>query len=226
MRRLGPFTLFLAGIAVITQAVLYLFEVITTFPGFGYPVEWLDMWPFYSSVFAVLLLMALGTALIWNRNRLADRLFEDSELKLAIDAVSLLRVGLIVLGIFIGIEGIQRVIFTVNNWAYQIAYAAAMEGAFEDPVQAAAVSNPGWVWSVTLGLFLGMLQIGISALLVLRSERVAGRLWSLPAASATESVRESTLCPTCGTEYDPDDYRDLSTARCTECHAPLLPKDA
>ena len=73
---------------------------------------------------------------------------------------------------------------------------------------------------------LGEVIVGV--VLIRYSGSIAGRLWFGPPVKpvVAEPVVELSYCPSCGTPYDPADYRGGHfTPRCSQCNTPLDVRD-
>jgi len=159
--------------------------------------------------------ISAGALLIIGREWLADRLLPGASPESAVDAASLLQIGLAVVGVWLFAQSIPDVASVPMRWALQ----SAQEGVLYENV------NSGSYVSYLVGtLAAPILRLSVGALLVIFSKRLAERLWAqhAPKPEAASVVAAMPRCPNCGTQFDPEDYRDgLATPRCVECKEPL-----
>jgi len=161
-----------------------------------------------------LVAVLLGLLLIANRNRLADRLFEDSDIELGAEGPDLLRAGLLMLGVsmiaFAVLAALSTGVFTVSTLVQE-------RTTLGDVPYLSDVTVRDWLPS----LLADAARLAIGLFLVLRAEAISHRLWS-GRPTPPEVPGDLPRCPQCGTPYDPDDYAGgTSPARCVECRAEL-----
>ncbi len=118
-----------------------------------------------------LVAVLLGLLLVVNRNRLADRLFEDSDIELGAAGPDLLRAGLVSLGVsmiaFAVLAALSTGVFTVSTLVQE----------------RTTLGDVPYLSDVTVGDWLPSLladaaRLAIGLFLVLRAEAIARRLWS------------------------------------------------
>jgi hypothetical protein len=161
------------------------------------------------------LLIAFGWWLIAKRDWLSARLFDDTDTPIAVDGPDLLRVGVIILGLGLLIVSIPRLLGTVGTLGTYATQRPAAD-------QMTVVEGP-WPTLVATAA-IGLVQLVAGVLFLRRSEAIAARLW-LPRRQAgpTPMPREMSTCPACGAVFDPRDYDDAGSARCSACHSLLYP---
>ena len=211
MRKLGVVGITLLGLWTVAGAVNSLFASLAFSSSMGDGEGITNAAGFY--IAPALVLLALGCALIALRQRLAARWFEDDSAVGGPDPVSLLRLGIIIVGLVfavIGFEvalssGLRPIIVAVNNRAI---FGPGDTG-----------SQP--LWTVLPDIIARVVQVIIAILLVWFSRPLAGWLWSHKGVVASQSCPELAACPECGAQYDPADYRVGGTPRCDKCGQPL-----
>src|SRR5450756_1627111 len=113
MRRFGVVVLVLAGVWVLTQALLLLsFPLALLTQGGhdgGYPAGWM----FFLALLPVVGALVFGDVLIAGRRRLAQRWFEDGGPEVRLSGVSLLRAGLLIIGIGMIAQAIPRLLQSI-----------------------------------------------------------------------------------------------------------------
>lgn len=158
------------------------------------PDSWL---PVVSSVLSLVGHGGLGAVLLGTRRRLAARLFDDGELHFHISGEDVVRVGLVLLGVFFLTDAITASLPKLLAWS--------------------ALPRQGLEYLLTQRVIpevLGeVVQIGIGAALVVKSRPLAAHLWL---GSGIVLSYDST-CPSCGAGYNRGDYRDDGVARCVKC---------
>ena len=154
--------------------------------------------------------LLIGLYLIWRRHELAARWFDDEPVDLMVDALPLLRIGLIVVGVWLVTESAGSFVGVLVSTAQD-----AMRASLLSPDElSVGFDNPAI--SLTI-LLIPLAKLGIGFLLITYSSQIASRLWRDPKAPAVEAAVEPSRCPSCGAPYDPRDYEQGVTARCTEC---------
>lgn len=159
-------------------------------------------------------LLAFGILLIFGRNWLADRWFQDSSLGASIDAISILRVGFVLIGVYLIASAIP-VLSGVVLAGFYVAIA-------QDSQPMNYFGYDPFIWEgIVRGSSSGIVSLGFGLLLIKRSAPLADRLWSgRKVKERTASI--SPACPSCGTPYDPADYSpDAAEPWCFTCHKPL-----
>ena len=155
------------------------------------------------------LLFAGGYWLVAKRHALAARLFEETDVAIAVDGRTLLRVGVIVIGVV-------WVFGSIPRWLSAFTMSLTFFSAGNEYLYVT------WM-DILPNALAGAVELGVGLLFVLRSEAVAGRLWTLGATSSQVQAPESPVleCPVCGAPYDPAEYRDMDAARCVKCGSRL-----
>ena len=211
MRKLGALAIAVVGLAIIANALSMFGNSSWLFQSMSYLSDWLSV---LGTLIGVALMAAFGYWLIVKRESLAARLFDDSDLSLQVDAPSLLRVALIVIGILLLLVSAPRVIGIVSS-------AITISASVSSPEYGFAPGTFPW-WEVVGSAVMIAIELAIGVLLVWRSASVATWLWNLGVLAEDVSSQVET-CASCGAAFDPADYRDRSSALCHDCGAPLFP---
>jgi len=213
LKQLGVVAIVFVGLTSIMQALTFVAGNTWAFAMIGDPTPE-NVISFIGVMTGVALSLALGFLLLAKRHRLADRLFDDTEVDFAIDGVTLLRVAVIVFGLILLVGSAPRLIGSVSSWASQV----AMERAYDMELS----QDPGVYWSIAAGALIGVLEAVAGVVFLVRSQSLAERLW-FGARPIAEVSRPMSACPSCGAAFDPDDYVDRANARCVECRDLLFP---
>jgi len=216
VRKFGAVALTLMGLFIITQALTFM---ITTASFIFAPFEQFSPSMLMSLavyVLGVAIVVGLGALLIARRDALAARWFDDSEAAIALDALSLLRVGLIIIGITLVLYSIPQLLGVASVvYAYLTQGASGQFGPMYTSADLVAQA------AAALG---ALVELAAGLVFLARSQPVAEWLW---ARSQTSSgVRSEDTCPACGEDYDPSDYRDGTTGVCANCGSDLPPRSA
>jgi hypothetical protein len=155
-------------------------------------------------------LVALGGGLIWQRERLAARWFADVPLNVSRQGEQLVRVALIFLGLLFTTIAVSELLI--------MPFLASYRWFFVDRTYIAA---PDFWETFVFPFAAPAVQLGAGVLFIKQSSLISSRIWR-----AGESVHSGTratgpACPSCGTPYDPIDYRSGVSASCFTCHEPL-----
>jgi hypothetical protein len=214
VRRLGAVGIVFVGLLTIAGTIPLigdLFAVIRS----GAEDGSLDRVSVAFSICGILVALSFAVALILGRDWLSRRWFDDAETGVAVDAVDLLRIGLVLIGVSVILAGLRSAVISASSGIVQ----ALSVSAFADSGDGSTIA----VWGVSLvGAAFGLLQVVFGGLLVRFSKRLAPFIWALPTARQPQPEPvPATACPACGHPYDPGDYRDGAPARCVECHALL-----
>lgn len=212
MKKLGVVAIVVVGLLSLAQAVALISLPISALrmdkdPRF--PV----VLAFVLSLLPLIGSLVLGALLISNRQRLAERWFQDADVGISLDAVSLLRLGLIIVGVTLITDAIPLALKSVSGSIIQAAQDKFIQPLF-------GVLNQG-LWGFLQGLVFPVVELGIGLLLIARSQPLANYLW----ADRTVDEQASAAlprCPACGTPFDPADYQGgMTMARCSACKEPL-----
>lgn len=208
MRGLGGLAVWIAGLMFVFEALRHLVGVALTIPGlaisFGDPYVWLSI---ATGIALVAAAASVGAYLTRNAGRLADRFIDDEPLPSGVSETGLLRVGLILVGLALVVVSASGLVGT----AVSMLTAEVMR-------RSMSLDEVGSVLQVSGGagdLTWGLIQLFAGLYLVRSSSRLAERLRSGRETRSTPATEAA--CPTCGSPYDPADYRDMSTARCSNC---------
>ena len=210
MRKLASLSIALVGFWVLTYVPGLLTNLVnaTPFDGTG------DALFAVSMLFPALAAVLLGLLLISNRNRLASQLFDDDELDLGVPAHDLVRVGLVVLGVwFVSIA----VLSAFSTGVFIFGRLIRERASLGDIPYLSDVTTLDWLPSL-LG---DAVRLAAGLFLIVRADAISRRLWfgrPVPSHAASDLPQ----CPECETPYDPEDYvGGTSPARCVECGAEL-----
>jgi hypothetical protein len=220
MRKLGVLGVALVGLAFLGSAVN---QVLLPFNVFLYDfrVGGLPAW----ASFLVLLVPFLASAaaglfLVTRRDWVAARLFPEPESSspLTIDAEDLVRVGLVLVGVFLFAHAVPTLITQMTAPLVTLGMARALG-------EGLGASDIGRELVNSIPAYLGTIaSFVVGWVLIARSRQLTARLLRLPAAVLDPEPRALASCPSCGARYDPANYLGgLSQARCAECKAPLGP---
>jgi hypothetical protein len=192
VKRIGSLALVLIGIWVLTQALLLLaYPLNVALYGSGGGVRRLVAVPV--SLVPALAVALLGVWLIVRRRQLSARWFDDDGPEVRLDGRSLLRVGLMLIGVSAFVAGIMALL---NAGMRFVLYAepASNLGAGEA------------LRGLAPELAVGAAGIVVGLLLIAVSRPLSRRLWSgrgMPPASLGPAPSH---CRSCGAAYDPADY--------------------
>jgi len=212
MRRLGVVGITLVGLATLLQGTGSLLSAFWVFEsGSGYEGEALVV----ASAFApVILLMLAGFLLIVYRERIAARWFPDEPIDSAIDAASLLRVGIMLLGLYVTLYAASSIVVSALDPILTSARARLVFGV--------GFTEPTSFWDVAPGFAAAVMRLLLGFVLVWFSGPLASWLWTHERATPVARGGEGmSSCPACGAPFDPADYVPGSEARCVECGQPL-----
>jgi hypothetical protein len=197
MRKLGFVVIVAAGLYALLAALQLLSLPVSFltmvgqpgFPGRGFIVL---------ALIPTLGCLALGLVLIWRRQSLADRWFKDSDVDIAVGAPELLRIGLLVAGVAMFIQGFTSML------------ARLYYSVFLAPQQ--------WLQNAA-----SVLAPVLAALLVVFSRPLSVWLWTgrQPKQSTPQRHDCQHRCPACGAPFNPADYRAGIPPQCSECGGPL-----
>jgi hypothetical protein len=212
MRRLGVVAIVAVGLLALSHTLLLALSMVGMF---GAQLQGASPGKIVLGVglsgtaFAVSLLFGAGL-IVW-RHRLATRWFGDDDVSVGIDALMLLRVGLVLFGVTAAVDSLQWMVFSAS----QLVLTSAQEhgGAGE-----------GWlgVWYDGLGTVVNQgLRLAIAASLIWWSAPLASFLLRPSAPRRRGEAAGRAACPSCGAAYDPSEYREDADALCAVCHAPL-----
>ena len=204
MRKVGVIALVLAGIWVLTQALSFLGGLFTflvaDMPGNRAPSAILIL----VSLLPALIALALGVVLIARREALAARWFEDGGLELRLTGASLLRAGLLIIGVGMLAQAVPT-LFEALTWPFVFAG--------EDP----SGSIPAYLLEVLPQIFVAVGVVVVGLVLIATSRSLSRRLWFGRTAAAAEAPVPAR-CPSCGEASDPADYEGgLAPPACEAC---------
>ena len=201
MRKLGLVTIVAVGLFALVQ-VGQLASM-----GVLFAVNGAGLLPALFYLLPALGVFVVAALLIANRRRLSERWFEDSPVELRFDAAAILRVGLILMGAAFVIQSVTGLVGQAVT-LLQV-YAPHSQFGPEPPLQAVRSLLPQVV------------QLALGVAVIVWSRSLACRLVPVGKDAGTGSSM-LPVCPSCGAEYDPEDYKGgLGTPRCSTCKEPL-----
>jgi len=159
-----------------------------------------------------------GYFLLTRRESLATRLFPESDSPIAAAPEDLLRVGLVLIGVYLFAEAIPSFVGQILMPVIQIFEINAGLGdgimTTSDVVGQLTASLPN--------VLSALARFGVGWFLLARSAQLTQRLFA--SAGDHDEPEQGLLpeCPSCGEPYDPSDYIGGSTeAQCASCKQPL-----
>jgi hypothetical protein len=210
MRRLAAVGIALAGIVAIVEGLnLLAYPVSFLTGGLDRSFALLGLVSLVPSV----LCFALGWFLIRRRERLAERWFTDAEVPGVPEIGRLVRGALVIMGVWLLVTSIPA---TFTFLMSPITALVPRGQGFEGP------SMGYTILSNVPGLVGRLITIGLAAVLIARSTQLTGWLLRPRGVPPETGPADTATCPTCGTPYDPADYRGgIAPPRCEECSEPL-----
>lgn len=204
MRKVGVIALVLAGIWVLTQALNFLGGLLTFLladtPGNGAPRAVVILVSLLPAVSA----LALGVVLIARREALAERWFEDGGPELRLTGASLLRAGLLIIGVGMVAQAVPT-LFEALTWPF--VYAG------QDP----SGNIRAYVLEVLPQVAVAVAGVVVGLVLIAASRSLSRRLWFGRTAAEAEAPVPAR-CPSCGAAFDPADYAGgLVPPTCEAC---------
>jgi preprotein translocase subunit Sec61beta len=192
VKRIGSLALVLIGIWVLTQALLLLaYPLNVALYGSGGGVRRLVAVPV--SLVPALAVALLGVWLIARRRQLSARWFDDDGPELRLDGRSLLRVGLLLIGVSAFVAGIMALLNAAMRFVLYVGPPA--EFGAEEALRGLAPE-----------LVVGAAGIVVGLLLVAVARPLSRRLWTGHGTPPAPRAPELPHCPRCGAAYDPADY--------------------
>ena len=204
MRKVGVIALVLAGIWVLTQALNFLggslMVLVADTPGSSAPT----VVPILVSLLPAVSALALGVVLIARREALAERWFEDGGPELRLTCASLLRAGLLIIGVGMVAQAVPT-LFEALTWPF--VYAG----------QNPSGSIRAYLLEVLPQVFVAVAGVVVGLGLIAASRSLSRRLWFGRTAAEAEATAPAR-CPSCGATFDPADYEGgLVTPTCEPC---------
>ena len=203
MRKVGVIALVLAGIWVLTQALNFLGGLLTFLladTGNGAPRAVVILVSLLPAVSA----LALGVVLIARREALAERWFEDGGPELRLTGASLLRAGLLIIGVGMVAQAVPT-LFEALTWPF--VYAGL------DP----SGNIRAYVLEVLPQVAVAVAGVVVGLVLIAASRSLSRRLWFGRTAAEAEAPVPAR-CPSCGAAFDPADYAGgLVPPTCEAC---------
>ena len=217
MRKIGVVALVVTGLIVITDAISLIATLGWTLPQLGDPTQRSVAIASILTVIVVIgFYIGFGSYLIRGRDRLASKWFGDEPAP-EVDASALLRVGFLLMGVWLIATALPQIINGIGTFAtrvimqrlYDLDVAGSIEQRLQDGLNVVA-------YTVVL--------VG-AVILIAKSKWFADRLWAAP-VPAVEPPECTASCSVCGQPYDPKEYVDMTIARCIKCGSLLNASDA
>lgn len=216
MKRLTSVAIAIVGIVLVTRSFLFVSQVLSLLDYAGEVGMGSTMWSVIGALATTALTFAVGVALFLGRDKVAARLVgEDGDEPIAVEEP--LRVGLVLVGVWLVVSAAPQFVGTLCDWLYREAMAS------RDQLDYAmgGVRTADYV-----GAFVrDAVQVLLGASLTLGAGALSRRLWrQAPQVEMTDAApkpEQTDRCPHCGFAYSPSDYTDMTVARCVECHEPL-----
>lgn len=168
MRKLGAIGLVLVGLLVSVQALNFANQAVLVVCTSDRPTGGRTLIQAGLLLLSAATALAFGILLVRNHRRLSDKLFDASEADSIADAVSLLKVGLILIGIWLVATGIPNTLWSIG------ALMSNYRGLAPQP------EALGVIWEIiTVGVVPRFVEFGIGVGLIAYSDRLAK--WLFPA---------------------------------------------
>ncbi len=171
MRGIGVVALVFAGVMMMWQAI-----ALTSIP-ISYATLASDLGELQTGVYVFQILpavtaFALGLTLILGRHSLARRLFDDSEISVAIAPAEGLRIGLTLIGTWLVANAIPGFFVSLAQGALQTSVVLDAWEGYSVP--------PADIFGAYVNIVMPAVSIVIGVLLVVKAKSIAVRLWSGP----------------------------------------------
>ena len=180
MRRLGQVAIVFAALLVLVQlpAMATAAFAVSAIWESGGPVSFA-----LAGVALLPVLIALGMALliIVKRRELANRLFDDEEIAISVDATSLMRIALVTLGVVIATQAISGFLYGVSNAITQAFSVGPAMAGNEFGQLGAFIAN------ISMAPVVSLVMFAIGLWLIRGSDAFAKRLCAAPTEVAAES---------------------------------------
>ena len=208
MKKLGVVAIVAVGLLTLVWAVEWISYTISTVKTYGNPQEFvISLLPFIGC-------LVLSALLILNRQRLAERWFQDGDIGISLGAVSLLRLGLIIIGVYLIIDAIPSALKSVSESILQATQDRLIPPMF--------LAHDQLLWVYLQRLVFPAVELCMGLLLIARSQSLASYLWVGRKVVVEPEEPALPKCPACGTPFDPAEYKGgMITARCSACNEPL-----
>jgi hypothetical protein len=211
MRKLGMLGIALIGLMALVNSSAYIFFPLSSVFTDSGPLP--RAAAILLSLIPLIVLLAVGLFLVLRRERLAASLFPDSEVALGVPTEDLLRVGIVLIGLYFFVSAIPMLISVVVAPVVQFAQMRAEFGS-EGPSYGLIDELPRIVSYLA--------ELGLGWFLIVRSRRLTLRLLHLQAPDDVAETEPLAHCPSCGAPYAPADYAGgLVEPKCPECKGPL-----
>lgn len=216
LRRITALVLAVLGIVLITDSLALFGQTMSLLDVLGQPDYPPMLWSFLGTVLTTLLTFGAGVLLVVRRDRVAAFLVQD-EAPVAFDPADMLRLALMVIGVWLVVTSLPQLIGTLGDWLYRVVLGA------RDQLDDATMTLS--TWSQGMSALTGVIQVAAGLFLLSKAGVLSKGLWFGAATSVEPEGADPELayqtCPHCGAAFDPTDYVDLSTALCSTCRQPL-----
>lgn len=166
--------------------------------------------------------LALAIYLIMARDRIANWYLTGSDDALHVSAESLLRAGLVLVGVFLVAQAIPALVSFLSrplaSWL-QMRYEAGTAGMEVELLEAGL-----WITVIQNipAVLAALSSLTIGGVLLAKRETLISRALGTAPVAALEQDTFTAHCPSCGTGYDPSDYDgQFGEPRCEVCKQPL-----
>lgn len=209
MRKLAALVVVLVGLAAFVLATTQLAFVVFGLQSLqvGEPTSILAA---LMNVFPLLAAVLAGAYLIYNRHHLAAKWFADEEAPI-VDSSSLLRIGVLLLGLWLVLASlidVARSLATVAQGVATEAQFAAEGGGL----------YLGESWTYLFRLFEPAVELALGLVLIRRSRRLSTWLWQESPGEDDPPAASLPSCPSCGAVYEPADYEPgVDVISCETC---------
>jgi hypothetical protein len=164
--------------------------------------------------------LALAVFLIRDRERIAAWYLPDDDAAPSASAESLLRVGLVLLGLYLVAQAIPALLALLTspfvNWLQARVDTIYGDSGFADPVSWGLL-----VQSIPRALS-ALVSLTIGCLLLAKREWIIARIPGDSPVVGAEAEEAQARCQNCGASYDPSDYEGgIAEPLCADCKQPL-----
>ena len=176
MRKLASIAIVFGGLVVLSTTptlLAYVLQSVQYSGEFGLEGLLLALLTFIPPVIAVI----AGRYLIKNRHELAARWFDEEPIGTTLETLPMLRLGLILMGLWLAISSAGQVFTMIVSALDQLQYARAFGEAYD--------VGTNWVLLGRVAISAAMVVLG--SVLVKHSENIANRLWLGPETVAEDN---------------------------------------
>lgn len=209
MRKLAAVAIVVVGLTSIALAISRLAVVSFAIESLG-AEDVLSALSGVMTLFAPVAAVLFGMYLIYNRHRLAAVWFDDEPVT-ELDAVSLLRVVVLLFGVWFLVMSVVGVADTAAAVAQGLVYEAQYAA---DAGDVFFLSS----WAYLFRLLRPAAELVLGLILIKRSGPIVAWLWRQPVAPLDPPKPSLPTCPACAAPYDPADWEaHVSVIACERC---------